>query len=778
MLTLKDFFHLARLDTLVEQLIADGPGLIVVAGLDPRSLVSAGSSDGFLPSGRSAIFRILMRGILAAHAHVQAVVVAENEDAVRIPRRLQRQVQLSLVEPPHHYGNSIARAIWRRPDLLVVDQLCDESASAALEAAQSGLRVLSQIDTIFRGPGVARSLLDLGASETQLNALSWVVAVQRLPTLCPRCREPVQLNPVQLAALRRRFPDLETSALQQHPELDMAELCRAFEGRGGVFFHAVGCAACGYTGRHGDVAAFDVFHLNADAPDALDQSSLLPLQEYTLCLAALGYLSLDDILRLPDDQLRRTYNLLTASERALREANMALERKLAQLEAANRVLQQRTEALVSLQDIGQALITSASLYDLADRVCRHARDLCGADRAILYYLRSEDTAEVLAVSGWDPARVPQQLDATLGHEAVASASAEPTPFNDWPPGIPPRHPDVEGAVLRAGLRVPLVAQGELVGAMFVHTTQKTGFLPGKVALLQTFAHQAALAIQRAGLIEELCQNIVQLQAAQAELVKKERMERELELARQVQQSVLPRIFPLMPGYAFAARNEPARQVGGDLYDVILLDAHHFGVVIADVSDKGMPAALYMALTRSLLLAEARRKASSLPPGSGQGPAEPRSPRAVLRDVHRLLLELGEPNMFVTVFYGVVDAPAQRLIYTRAGHDRPLLLRGGTVQSLGGTGTFLGFPDVDDLNLSEEQIDLAPGDRLVMYTDGLTDALSPAGRPFDLARLASTLQSYTDLPPDKACAAVFADLAAYKGTAEQYDDMTMLVVDVS
>lgn len=204
-----------------------------------------------------------------------------------------------------------------------------------------------------------------------------------------------------------------------------------------------------------------------------------------------------------------------------------------------------------------------------------------------------------------------------------------------------------------------------------------------MALLQTFAYQAALALQRAGLIEALRENISQLRAAQAELVKKERMERELELARQVQQSVLPRIFPLMPGYTFAARNEPARQVGGDFYDVILLDAHCFGVVIADVSDKGMPAALYMALTRSLLLAEARRE---------------RSPFTVLTNVHRLLLELGEPNMFVTVFYGVVDGPARRLTYARAGHDRPLLLRGGNVQSLGGTGTFLGFPEVDDLHL--------------------------------------------------------------------------------
>ncbi len=224
--------------------------------------------------------------------------------------------------------------------------------------------------------------------------------------------------------------------------------------------------------------------------------------------------------------------------------------------------------------------------------------------------------------------------------------------------------------------------------------------------------------------------------------------------------MLPRVFPTVPGYAFAARNQPARQVGGDFYDVFPLDAGRLGLVVADVSDKGMPAALYMALTRSLLLAEARRESS---------------PRAVLNNVHRLLLELGEQDMFVTVFYGVVEA--QQLVYARAGHDRPLLLREGKAQSLGGEGMFLGFPDLDELNLSEEQVTLAPGDRLVLYTDGLTDALSPAEQPFGLRRLTALLQSQANLPPAKLCAVTFDHLAAYQGDAAQYDDMTMLVMEV-
>jgi serine phosphatase RsbU (regulator of sigma subunit) len=745
MLELKDFFHLPQVDALVEQLVTDKPGLIVVAGLDPRSLAAPYISDGFLPSGRLTIFRILMREILTAHQPAQAIVVTEDKEIVRIPRQLRRQIRLSLVQPPltPPWADRIAAAASRRPGLLVIDRLCAETVPAALEAAQSGLRVLSQLDTVFRGADVARHLLDLGVSQELLNGLTWVVAVGRLATLCPRCKQPAPPDTAQLTELRRRYPTLDDALAS------------------GTLFRAAGCADCHHTGRSGDVAAFDIFCADVGAPNLLEQPSLLPLQEYILHLAALGHLPLDDALRLDADQLRRTYNLLAASERALADTNAALERKLAELEAANRVLQGRTEALISLQGIGQALITSTGLDDLAARVCRHARDLCGADRAILYFLRSDEAAEVLAVSGWDPALVHQQLDAGLVFGA--DAGTEPAPFAHWPPGVPPRHRDVEGADLRAGLRVPLIAQAKRMGLMIVHTTQKPSFAPGEVALLQTFANQAALAMQRTGLIEALREKIAQLEAAQAELVKKERMELELELARQVQQSVLPRIFPLMPGYTFAARNEPARQVGGDFYDVILLDGDRFGVVIGDVSDKGMPAALYMALTRSLLLAEARRE---------------RSPRTVLTNVHRLLLELGKPEMFVTVFYGVVDATTRRLTYACAGHDRPLLLREGVVQTLGGEGTFIGFPDMDDLRLTEEQMDLAPGDRLVLYTDGLSDALAPDGRRFGLGRLVSTLQSHADLPPNELCAITFAELDAYQGDAGQYDDMTMLVVEVT
>jgi sigma-B regulation protein RsbU (phosphoserine phosphatase) len=227
--------------------------------------------------------------------------------------------------------------------------------------------------------------------------------------------------------------------------------------------------------------------------------------------------------------------------------------------------------------------------------------------------------------------------------------------------------------------------------------------------------------------------------------------------------MLPHSFPHIPGFVLAARNEPARQVGGDFYDVIVLDEDHFGIVVADVADKGLPAALYMALTRSLLLAEARRTCS---------------PRETLININRLLLELGELNGFVSVFYAVVQCSSHRMTYTRAGHERPLLLRDGQVSALDGEGPVLGVLQGEDFQLSEEQTDLAPGDLLFLYTDGLTDVLDASGHFSGIDPLKHLLQNQAGKDANAVCEAVFKDLIAYRGTAEQFDDMTLLVLNVT
>ncbi len=618
MLKLRDIFHLPVITPHIQELIADGPGVTLVAGLDPRP---TSANDLFIPSGRTAIFRILIGEILSANEKAGAIIVARDKEAVRIPRQFKRRIELSLVGQNDAYDQYVRDAAGRRPFLLVVDQITPETAPVVFEAVQQGVRVLTQLDTIFRGAEVARQLNYWGVSMDLLAGLRWVLGIQRLPTLCPECRQPLSASESLFDELACRYPALA----EQSRDLYTAE---PFS-----FYKEGHCAACENTGHQGNLTAFDVFQRGEG--DLLQQASVYPLEAYLLELAKAGHISFNDLLRIETEQFHQTYNLLTAREETLAQTNRALQQKLLELEAANRVLSERTDALISLEDISQMLITSNNLNELAEKVCRRARELCGADRVILYYLRTPDEAEVLGVDGWERALLGQRMPADVVCDR--QQRTEPNAYPYWPPGVE----EDEAIDLRTGLAVPLMVQQERVGLMLVHNEARNHFKPGDVALLRTFANQAAVAIQRSGLIAQLRAKIEALEAAQAELIEKERLERELELARQVQQSVLPHVFPDFPSFAFAAHNAPARQVGGDFYDVVALDDEHFGVVIADVSDKGMPAALYMTMTRSLLLAEARRE---------------RSPRAVLENVNELLLQLGEQQIFVSVFYGVVHVP--------------------------------------------------------------------------------------------------------------------------
>jgi len=765
MFSLRDFFHLPQLDGWVEQLTRVESGLAVVAGLDAHPGMPKGGKSlpgGLLPSGRSAIFSILIEQVLSSHPKLDCLVIAEDTHAVRIPRQFRRRMRILTVDPPFNYSGRIETAIKKRPGLLVLDRLNEETIGLALDAAGHGLFVLAPLDTIFHGAEVIHHLKGLGVSEGQLVNLRWVISVQRLRTLCVNCKKATHLDEEQLSRLRLH-PLLDS----QQPELK--ELISAFSSPESLqLFQSGGCSSCRHSGRQGEVAVFDVFHnpeKSSNSTDGTIQYSALPMEAYVGKLVLLGYLPLEDFLDFKVQQFRRVGYTLLAREAALAETVGAHERNLTTLEAANRVLQQRTRSLVSLQEIGQALLKSADIKDLAGRVARFAYDLCGADRVIVYYLHSDQDAETLAVVGWDSERVPQRSDPSIvfgpGGVRILETSSEPVAYNHWPPGIPPRHPDVEGAELRAGLVVPLVAQEKRVGFILAYATRKASFSPKEVSLLQTLAQQAALGIQRARLIDDLRSKIVQLEAAQEGLAKKERLEREMELARQVQQSMLPRDFPEIPDFRFTARNKPAHQVGGDFYDVIRLDQEHFGVLIADVSDKGMPAALYMALTRSLLRAEARRQ---------------QSPKVVLSNVNQLLLELGDGKTFVTLFYGLVDCNSRRMTYSRAGHDRPLLLREGAGQSLGGDGTPLGILE-DEFRLTEEEILLLPGDRLVMYTDGLIDVSTKDGTLFSLEGWMALLQACAAQPLERMGDALFKSLLDYQGEAEQYDDMTLLVMEV-
>jgi serine phosphatase RsbU (regulator of sigma subunit) len=742
MLDLSDIYHLPALADAVDQLIAEPAGLVLIAGLDVPPASAPGASSAAdqlpLPSGRSSLFRLVARRLLA-HTTRRAVIIASARDMLRVRREERRRVDVVAAGGADEVRSRILALAALPPELIVVEKIEDaQVATAALQLASRGSKVLAQIDTPFRGLGLLRELIDGGSDrELVFQHLAWVLASQRVPALCPTCLTARPTDPLEFAELRSRFP-----APIELP---------------GLAHQATGCARCDGSGRLGEVTLFDIYR-------PAGRRTVVSYEMYALQLARDGLLTLDDVLSLEAAQVKHAHALKAVSEAALREANASLQRKVAELESAHRVSAQRTDALVSLQRMSEVLLSDAPPAAMARHICQQARELCGADRAVLYAV-IDGQAHALGEAGWGAERLPGPLpvERVCAPAGETDAGARPVPYDPWPPGIPWRTPDIEGAALRAGVRALLVAQGETVGALYVHSTVHTSFAPGHLALLQTLAAHAALALQRSGLTVELRAKVAALEAAQAELAVKARMARELELARQVQQSFLPRTFPQLPPYTFAAHNEPAREVGGDFYDVIDLGDARVGLVIADVSDKGMAAALYMALSRSLIRAEATRESS---------------PVTVLGNVNRLLLELGEQGMFVTVFYAVLDASSGCLAYARAGHDRPLLLRGGDAQLLAGKGLLLGVFEGIEGSLTEHEMKLLPGDRLVLYTDGLTDVVNAEGELLGLEKLIALLQQHAELPAEAMCLAIARELDVYRGGAEQADDMTLLVMAAS
>jgi serine phosphatase RsbU (regulator of sigma subunit) len=260
----------------------------------------------------------------------------------------------------------------------------------------------------------------------------------------------------------------------------------------------------------------------------------------------------------------------------------------------------------------------------------------------------------------------------------------------------------------------------------------------------------------------LVQAYEELRTAQAQLIEKERLEQELTVARQIQQSILPSELPKVSGFDLGARVTPTRAVGGDLFDLMDLGGGNLGVAVADVSDKGVPAAIFMALTRSLLRAEARRSSS---------------PRTVLQNVNRVLLEMNDAGMFATVLYGILNAATREFHYVRAGHELPLVVdaQGELVPVQSGLGQPLGL--FDEVALDEENLKLGSGSLLIVNTDGVTDQPDEQGTLFGAERLSQMARANREGTAQSICDRLMDAVDAFRGAAPQSDDITFVVVRV-
>jgi phosphoserine phosphatase RsbU/P len=260
--------------------------------------------------------------------------------------------------------------------------------------------------------------------------------------------------------------------------------------------------------------------------------------------------------------------------------------------------------------------------------------------------------------------------------------------------------------------------------------------------------------------ERLAEAYANLQAAQAQIIEQETLARELRLAREIQGSMLPQKLPRLAGFDIGARMIPARMIGGDFYDVIPLDVDRLGVVVGDVSGKGVPAALFMALVSSLLHAEAVRAGT---------------PEEALRVVNSHLIGRSIKGMFVTVLYGILHRSTREFVFVRAGHEMPLVLEanGTTTKLAHGRGHPLGlFPTPA---LDAQTLVLPHGGTLLLYTDGVTEAMDPQRELFGAERIAATIRADQGATAQELCDHMIETVKVYHGDAPQADDITLLAV---
>jgi sigma-B regulation protein RsbU (phosphoserine phosphatase) len=302
--------------------------------------------------------------------------------------------------------------------------------------------------------------------------------------------------------------------------------------------------------------------------------------------------------------------------------------------------------------------------------------------------------------------------------------------------------------LRSILCVPLQTKAAILGIVYVDNRLQAGiFTHADLELLTFIAASASIAIENARLYQVA--------------VEKGRMERELQMARRVQSSLLPASTPELPGWEIACRWIPAREVSGDYFDFIEHPDGGLGMVIADVTDKGMHAALFMAASRSIVRASVF---------ATDTPAE------AITQANRVICADSSTNLFVTLVYAHLDSQTGRFTYVNAGHNPPLAYQAGPpaeIREISGTGMLLGVqPEVD---YQQQTLTMQPGDFILLYTDGINEAVNPAFEEYGTARMMELAWKNAAAPAGKILDRLLESVEQFAGDAAPYDDITLILI---
>jgi len=406
------------------------------------------------------------------------------------------------------------------------------------------------------------------------------------------------------------------------------------------------------------------------------------------------------------------------------------------------------ERLAALYDI-TALMNSSLNFDVAlNNVMEAVMKITDAQRGFLMIADEDNDNELktLVFMGLDQEKMEEEgYSTTIVNEVVKTRKPLLTNNAQFDTRFSAGQSIIMRG-LRAILCAPMIIKDKLRGVIYVDTAMRSGaFQQDDVDLMEAVAAQAGIALENARLYTVA--------------VEKGRMERELQMAADIQQSLLPHKMPEIPGYEIAPIWKAARETAGDFYDAFALDENRFGVVIADVSDKGAPAALFMAVARTMIRSHSK---------SGLSPVE------TISRTNDLILEDTDSDMFVTVYHSHFHEGGHS-IHVNAGHNPPLIYRQatGTIEFMARGGRAIGwFPDNP---LEEIHIELEPGDIIVYYTDGVTEAENPKKEPYGEDRLSRIIVDHADHSAYNLLAVIVDDVETFCAGEPAFDDMTLVVV---
>lgn len=412
------------------------------------------------------------------------------------------------------------------------------------------------------------------------------------------------------------------------------------------------------------------------------------------------------------------------------------------------------DKLRMLLDITKKISRSLDLQEVLNLVMDTLDSLIPYDAAGIFLLEcvnkdsvsaSEEpcTFKAEAVRGYDVEEL-YDLHLKLGEGFLGSVALTGTPIISNDVRRDPVYVNARDRT-RSEMVAPIISNDEVIGCFDLESDQLNAYSDDDLEVLMLLASQVAIIIEKVMLHEQL--------------IEKKRLQGQLEVARQVQLELLPPEDPALPGYDISAYNFPTEEVSGDYYDWVRIYDDQIGIVIADVSGKGVPAAILMAFLRASL-----RAASHIGYATHISMAK----------VNYLLWESIERNQFVTAIYGILDASNRTLSYSNAGHNPPLLIKaGGEARFIDRGEQPLGM--FRETRYHENHLLLEPGDVLVLYTDGLTEAQSPSGEEFGRDRLVEAVKLSLDKPAREMIATMQMAVLEWTASAGANDDVTFFII---